>query len=160
MPAKVTNKTLTIETWGDYAPPTCSVRIKRQADKAYFDVATSTFLPEANCKNTWVVLPPSTSPALPNLVTTDVVIDPAQWADGDYTVYFHETTTSSNRLFAISEVTIYNGDPTTQKSYSATEIAGRVWDATLSSHVSTGSVGAALNQILQQVQAIKTKVGA
>lgn len=154
-------KTLQIETFGCYALPSCAVRIKRQSDLTFYDTADSTFKFEANCQDPWLNLGQSQSPNAVYNAEVYVAIDPKQWTDGDYTIYWHDISDLSNKMVVqITEVTVFDGDPTTRKCPSTTDIAGRVLDATVTSHTMPGSLGATLTQILNTIKAIQTKVGA
>lgn len=154
------NKQLTVEMWSDMSPPPqCSVRVKREADRLFYDASDRTFKAEAKCVQVWVPLGKSASPSTPNSVEISIDIDPKQWTDGDYMVYFHDTSQSTKSLIYMSEVTVFDGDTTTRKCPSSTEIAGRVLDATVASHKATGSVGAWMLDTTARLQKIQTKLG-
>lgn len=149
---------LYIETIGEYSPPECSVRIKRQSDRFIFDNTDKTFKLEAKVNSPWIELKASTSPVTPNLVETFVELDVKQFIDGDYTIYYHDTSIPIKKLFDIAEVYIRDGSSTTQRVPSATEIAARILDGNINSHKIVGSVGAWMIDVTNRLQAIQTKL--
>lgn len=151
-------KTFQIEMWGDYAPPQTVVRIKRQLDRKFYDAADKTFKNEEDCKNVFVKLFPSTSPNAPNSSTTDIDIDPKQFLDGDYVVYFHDDSTFVKKMLDTAEVTIFDADAAPRKCPYSTEIAGRMLDGTVASHKVPGSVGAWMIDVTARLDRIEEKL--
>lgn len=146
--------TLTIETWGEYALPHVAVRIKRQVDRAFYDLEDKTFKAESECKTPFIPLVASSSPNNPTGLGIDIELDPKQFLDGDYTVYFHDPT----QLYGMSEVTIFDGSAATRRCPSATEIAARVLDAHVASHSIPGSVGKWMQDVESILHGIQGKL--
>lgn len=146
---------LEIETWGQDTLPTVYVRVKRQADKTFYDASDGTFKPEAQCRQPFVSLSPSSSPNEKNRVVANIDINPANFPDGDYTIYYHSDTTSGV-YFGCVDTSIYKGS--TRKT-NPTDVAARVLDATVASHGSLGSMGDWMADVTNRLQAIQSKLG-
>jgi hypothetical protein len=153
------SKVFPIETVGGSQATPTSVRIKRQFDQKYYDATDGIFKAEKDCQSPFVVLLPSLSLNTPNNMATYITIDPKQFLDGDYLVFFHDTSTPAMVNFAISEVSIVGGDCSTQVVPNITQIAGRILDGTVLSHSSPGSVGAWMQSVSASLKLIQTKLG-
>jgi hypothetical protein len=143
---------------GLQATPT-SVRIKRQSDQKFYDAVDGVFKAEGDCQSPFVVLLPSVSPNSTGNFEKYITIDPKQFIDGDYIVFFHDTSTPAMTIFDISQVTVFDGDCATRRSPSTTEIAARILDASSTSHTIPGSVGMWMKNVSSQLDAIKVKLG-
>ena len=158
-----------VEFLGGSPLDTIGVRIKR-FDGLVFDNADQTFKAESSCIQPFLGLTIGTGDEA-TLLSASYTINPAQWTDGDYRCYFHNTSLlvstptgpqgpqgSSLSVPIISECVfqVWAGNT---RYFNPTDVAARILDGTIASHKVVGSVGAWMTAVNAKLDWLCAQIG-
>jgi hypothetical protein len=146
-----TNPQLPLELSGTL--PTAGVsygaRIKRY-DGQFYDPSDGTFKSLAAITTPFVALSPGTGTDI-SIQSAYVSMVPGNWVDGDYFVYFHDTSNVNNIVVWEDQIQVFGGTWASIRTPTTTEIALRMFTVNTGAHTQAGTFGGDFNLIKKQL---------